>query len=238
MVPLLFDVRYHPRGSQAAIMKRNLPRDKKTGRPLSTEIGERTDLLLSMAETALIELGYEGATLNVIARRARVSKKTIYAKFDGKQGLLRAVLARMADRNMSLGFERLWHDDPMEGLYHWARMILRINQTEAARAITAISMREGRRFPEFIDTMVESRRMHQQAPLADYLQDLRAKRRIADVDCDAVAAMMLWMLAEDMVLSVASGTDPASDDDALDEKARRITLLITKGITGGALGSI
>ena len=234
MVPLFFDLRDPVLVSQVAIMNDPAPQQKKTGRPLSTEVGQRIDNLLSVAERALIDLGYEAATLNVIARQAQVSKKTIYAKFGGKPGLLRAVLDKVADRHMRLGLETLCHDDPMEGLYHWAKTVLHINQTEAARAITAISMREGRRFPEFIDVMMESRRSRQQAPLAAYLMTLRVEGRIEDIDCDAIATMMLWMLAEDMVQSVASGTPPIADDPMLDQKARQVSLLIARGIVKAA----
>jgi AcrR family transcriptional regulator len=53
--------------------------------------------LLAVAEDTLIERGYEGATLDLIASRAKVSKKTIYAKYGGKPGLLWAVLRRRVD---------------------------------------------------------------------------------------------------------------------------------------------
>lgn len=211
-------------------MKQKVPERKKAGRPPSAEVEQRADMLLLVAEQALIELGYEAATLNVIAKRARVSKKTIYAKFGGKPGLLRAVLGRIADKHMGLGTDLPRQEKPAEGLYRWAKTILHINQSEAARAITAISMREGRRFPEFIDAMVESRRLRQQAPLTTYLEALRAEQRIEDVDCEAIAAMMLWMLAEDMVQSVAAGRAPISDEALLDEKARQVSMLIARSI--------
>jgi AcrR family transcriptional regulator len=52
-----------------------------TGRPCAADVASRTQALLAVAEDALIERGYEGATLDLIASRyAKVSKKTIYAK--------------------------------------------------------------------------------------------------------------------------------------------------------------
>lgn len=124
-------------------------RRSRAGRPRASDVEDRTQVLLEVTEKALADLGYERATLTVIARDAGVSKKTIYAKYGGKAGLLRAVLDCMADRNMAPDVRLLDRDNPVEGLYQWARMIMRSTRTEAAHAITAISMREGLRFAEF-----------------------------------------------------------------------------------------
>lgn len=177
-----------------------------------------------------MELGYEGATLSLIAARAKVSKKTIYAKYGGKPGLLRAVLERMADRHMEADVALLNRDDPLEGLYHWARMILAINQTPASHAITAISMREGRRFPEFNDAMIAARRTRQQAPLRAYLESLQRRGAIRPVDCEEVAATILWMLAEDMVSAVSTGLFEQQSEADLDGKARRLAAFVTYGL--------
>jgi AcrR family transcriptional regulator len=186
--------------------------------------------LLEVAEQALIELGYERATLQIIAQRAKVSKKTIYAKYGGKPGLLRAVLDRIADRNMATDLSLLDRDDPAEGLYEWARMIMRSTRTPAAHAITAISMREGLRFPEFREAMEEARRVRQQTPLRSYLERLQDRGLIRPVDCDEIASIFLWVLSQEMVTAVSAGTaQPLSDAEA-DEKARRVATLIARGL--------
>ncbi|KFG88876.1 putative TetR family transcriptional regulator [Sphingobium herbicidovorans NBRC 16415] len=209
-------------------------RQSRAGRPKSEEVEIRAQALLEVAEQALIELGYEHATLQIIAGRAKVSKKTIYAKYGGKPGLLRAVLDRMADRNMATDLRLLDRDDPAEGLYEWARMIMRSTRTPAAHAITAISMREGLRFPEFRNAMEEARKVRQQAPLKAYLERLQARGLIRPVDCDEIASLFLWALSQDMVAAVSAGTvQPLSDKEA-DEKARRIAKLIARGLAPGA----
>ncbi|WP_460988499.1 TetR/AcrR family transcriptional regulator [Sphingobium sp. TomTYG75] len=200
------------------------------GRPRAAEIEERAEALLEAAEQALIELGYERATLTLIAQRASVSKKTIYAKYGGKPGLLRAVLDRIADRNMAADLRLLDRDNPVEGLYEWARMIMRSTRTRAAHAVTAISMREGLRFPEFRDAMGEARTLRQQTPLRSYLERLRARGLIRPVDCEEVSSMFLWILSQDMVDAVSAGTvEPLTDEEA-DAKARRVAELIAQGL--------
>jgi len=205
-------------------------RRSRAGRPKSAEVENRAEALLEVAEQALIELGYERATLQIIAQRAKVSKKTIYAKYGGKPGLLRAVLDRIADRNMATDLSLLDRDDPAEGLYEWARMIMRSTRTPAAHAITAISMREGHHFPEFREAMEEARRVRQQTPLRSYLERLQDRGLIRPVDCDEIASIFLWVLSQEMVTAVSAGTaQPLSDAEA-DEKARRVATLIARGL--------
>lgn len=207
------------------------PSQNRAGRPKSAEVENRAQALLEVAEQALIELGYERTTLQLIAQRAKVSKKTIYAKYGGKPGLLRAVLDRMADRNMAPDLRLLDRDDPAEGLYEWARMIMRSTRTPAAHAITAISMREGLRFPEFREAMDEARKLRQQTPLRAYLERLQARSLIRPVDCDEIASMFLWLLSQDMVTAVSAGTGSPLSDEEADAKARRIARLIAGGLT-------
>jgi TetR/AcrR family transcriptional repressor of mexJK operon len=206
-------------------------RRSRAGRPKSADVANRAQALLEVAEQALIELGYERATLQIIAQRAKVSKKTIYAKYGGKPGLLRAVLDQIADRNMAADLSLLDRDDPAEGLYEWARMIMRSTRTPAAHAITAISMREGPRFPEFREAMEEARRLRQQAPLRSYLERLQASGLIRPVDCDEIASIFLWVLSQEMVMAVSAGTPQPLSDEEADEKAGRIATLKAQGQT-------
>jgi len=136
----------------------------------------------------------------------------------------------MADEFMDPDLRLLNCEDPLEGLYQWAYVILRINQAPASHAITAIAMREGRRFPEFNEAMVETRRVHQKAPLRNYLRSLQERGLIRPIDCDEVAATMLWILAEDMLWSVPTGTAHKQSNEDADIKAQRIAKLIGHGL--------
>ena len=51
-------------------------------------------IILGAALEVFLEQGYEGATMEAIAERARISKGTLYARFSTKEPLFRAVLER------------------------------------------------------------------------------------------------------------------------------------------------
>lgn len=206
------------------------PERSKAGRPRVDDLAKREESLLAVTEAALLELGYERATLNVVARRAGVSKQTIYAKYGGKQGLLRAVLQRIADRSLGDGFAEADELSLRDGLYERARMILRINQSAAAMAITAISMRESQRFPEFREAMLEAKRLRQQEPLRRYLESFRARGLLRDVDCERISEILLWLLAETMVHVVASGEQDGRTQAQIDAQAALIVDMVVNGI--------
>jgi TetR/AcrR family transcriptional repressor of mexJK operon len=71
---------------------------KAAGRPKAADIEARMQELLQIAGMLFLKNGYTKTSLESIARAAHVAVRTIYVKFGGKEGLLRAVLAAKRDR--------------------------------------------------------------------------------------------------------------------------------------------
>ncbi|WP_429207094.1 TetR/AcrR family transcriptional regulator [Massilia sp. UYP11] len=71
---------------------------KSAGRPKASEVEARTQQLIEAAGCLFLRHGYTKVSLEAIAREARVAVRTIYVKFGGKAGLLRAVLASRRER--------------------------------------------------------------------------------------------------------------------------------------------
>lgn len=71
---------------------------KSAGRPKASEVEARTQDLIEAAGRLFLHHGYTKVSLEAIAREARVAVRTIYVKFGGKAGLLRAVLASRRER--------------------------------------------------------------------------------------------------------------------------------------------
>jgi AcrR family transcriptional regulator len=66
--------------------------------PLLIEDSELRQRILSAAFQTFMEHGYAGASTLDIARRARVSKRDLYAHFGSKQAMLAACIAARAER--------------------------------------------------------------------------------------------------------------------------------------------
>jgi TetR/AcrR family transcriptional repressor of mexJK operon len=71
---------------------------KPAGRPKASDIEARNQELIEAACRLFLNNGYTRVSLESIAREARVAVRTIYVKFGGKAGLLKAVLASRRER--------------------------------------------------------------------------------------------------------------------------------------------
>ena len=80
------------------IMSTPHPCTKSAGRPKASEVEARTQELIDAAGMLFLKNGYTKVSLEAIARQARVAVRTIYVKFGGKAGLLKAVLASRRER--------------------------------------------------------------------------------------------------------------------------------------------
>lgn len=76
----------------------NTPPTKLAGRPKAADVEARTRDLIETAGCLFLKHGYTKVSLEAIAREARVAVRTIYVKFGGKGGLLKAVLASRRER--------------------------------------------------------------------------------------------------------------------------------------------
>ena len=105
--------------------------------------------LLWAAKDVFLELGFERASMDVVAARARASKRTLYAHFENKEKLFLAVIALVRE----LFLERLkmpsdYSDKPLEALTRFSGRYAEILLYEPSIQMLRISMAESERFPE------------------------------------------------------------------------------------------
>jgi AcrR family transcriptional regulator len=73
-------------------------RTSRRGRPTADRAAAIENIILAASLKLFLDCGYEAATMEGIAERARVSKGTLYARYPGKEPLFRAVLKDRVDR--------------------------------------------------------------------------------------------------------------------------------------------
>src|SRR6476469_5925614 len=71
---------------------------KAAGRPRACDLEARHHNLIHTAGQLFLQHGYGKVSLEMIAREAHVAVRTIYVKFGGKAGLLKAVLVANRER--------------------------------------------------------------------------------------------------------------------------------------------
>ena len=68
------------------------------GRPSRRDAEQLREKILDAATALFFEHGYGATTIEAMAKRARISKRTLYHRFDDKSALFRAVVHRTIDR--------------------------------------------------------------------------------------------------------------------------------------------
>jgi TetR/AcrR family transcriptional repressor of mexJK operon len=96
------------------------------GRPTAARAAEIDTEIRAAARQTFLDAGFEAASMDSIAAAARVSKGTLYARYDGKEALFRAVvedlLTSMSDR--AARDDHLLPERLDDRLRHHARMLL------------------------------------------------------------------------------------------------------------------
>ena len=73
---------------------------------------ERREQIVGVATTVFAERGYDGASIDEIARRSGVSAPVVYDHFASKQDLYERLLERTRDELLAVWREHLFSDEP------------------------------------------------------------------------------------------------------------------------------
>lgn len=121
------------------------------GRLSAEAAAELPDRLLDSALTLFSELGFSGASMDQIAKRAGASTKTLYSRYTNKAEILEAVIMRNVQRTVAdvlRGFAlRPEESDPREYLTKFSMQVGMANLVEETAGIIRVSFAEGHRFP-------------------------------------------------------------------------------------------
>ena len=122
---------------------------RRGGRPSRTDAEQLGGRILDVATELFLAHGYGATSIEEIARRARVSKRTFYHRFDDKPAVFGAVVNRIIDglrppANVSL-LDGANVEDILRGL---AGLILRAALSPHAIALHRLIVAESARFPD------------------------------------------------------------------------------------------
>ena len=125
------------------------------GRPSQQQAAKLGERILDAATHLFLSHGYGATSIEAIARRARISKRTFYHRFDDKPALFVAVVHRIIDRLRSpADVERLVGDLP-DVLQRLARFILRAALLPQALALNRMLVAESAQFPKLAAVVTE-----------------------------------------------------------------------------------
>jgi TetR/AcrR family transcriptional regulator, mexJK operon transcriptional repressor len=202
---------------------------RRGGRPTRAEAQQIGERILAAATELFLTRGFGATSIEAIAARVNISKRTFYHRFRDKPELFRAVVERLLRRWLP-SFEAAFKEPaPIEAvLTRSARRMLAVALQPEALALRRLLLAEAERFPELVQIATEqgaARGIERIAALLE--QEVRAGRLLI---ADAQFAAMQF---QEMVLAIpmrrAMGFGSRFSEAELDSWAARTVDLFLRG---------
>lgn len=134
-------------GRRGAVTTKVPPR--RGGRPSREDAARLGERILDAATELFLAEGFGVTSIEAVARRARISKRTFYHRFPDKAALFGAVIHRIIERLRPPGDVPLYEGGNLdEVLRRLARLILRAALAPTALSLNRLMVAEAQRFPE------------------------------------------------------------------------------------------
>ncbi|MEJ6390069.1 TetR/AcrR family transcriptional regulator [Gymnodinialimonas ulvae] len=179
--------------------------------------GRKFDQVIAGARAVFMREGFEGASVDEIARDAGVSKATLYSYFPDKQHLFLEVLKLECDAQSEV--EVLFEQTGLsieEKLGVICKKLITFFLSDFGQDMFRVCVAEGKRFPELGVTFYESGPKHWGVKIAGFLSSDKA-RAVLDIEDPFLAADQLAQLCRtDLLLKVLFGIEKNPTDADID----------------------
>lgn len=188
--------------------------------PIPTRRGRKYDDALEGARVVFMRDGFEGASVDNIARAAGVSKATLYSYFPHKTHMFMAVLEQEFARHSTAIQDVLHMDAPVhEVLYAQCRFFVDFLLSDWALEIFRVVTAESGRFPELGHQFYQAGPAQMLGALEQFLSSPLIASQF-DIDDPRMAAEQLKMLCHtDLFLKRMFGLMGPPSDEEIDRVA-------------------
>lgn len=161
--------------------------------------GRKFDQVIDGARDIFLRDGFEGASVDEIAREAGVSKATLYSYFPDKRLLFIEVASAQCGRQadeavLSIDTSR----SPREVLSQAGHKFLSFLYSEMGQRIFKICLSESERFPDLGQQFYQSGPMIMRRVMVDYLSSARARNELQVDDIDLAADQFAELCKADL----------------------------------------
>jgi TetR/AcrR family transcriptional repressor of mexJK operon len=168
------------------------------GRPSRQQSAQLADRILDVAETLFLGHGFGTTSIEAVAKRAGISKRTFYHRFPGKERLFEAVVRRLIERWLPpFDTGLLSPANLADALRDAAEYMLKIALTPEALALHRLVIHEAQRFPILARIMHELGAASGIERIANHLEPRIKSGELRTIDPR--------FAAEQFILSVVTG---------------------------------
>jgi AcrR family transcriptional regulator len=184
----------------------------------------KAEAALKAANQVILERGFQ-APLETIAKRAGVSKQTLYNHYGGKNGLVRAVMKRRVDKMTAVLTNPQHPGDPEATLASFAKTLMTAmlspsTQTATRAAIQGLTCD----MPDFAVAMHEAGSIFTRERLAAFFEAETKAGRLAVDDAAAAAEVFMGATAA-RLFPFLIGAQADTDAEAISQLSARIAHL-------------
>jgi AcrR family transcriptional regulator len=180
----------------------------------------KNEAILQAAGDVLAERGLS-APMSMIARRARVSKQTIYNHYGAKTDLIRALASRRV-LLLSAPLEPAVEGGTEEKLAAYARTLLGMVTAPATFALMRLTVQSANDLPELAREVYEAGPKTSRERLAAFLAAESTAGRLSVANPVEAAEMLIGMISGQRQTRALLGLPAEAVGEALDKLAREI----------------
>ena len=207
---------------------------RRGGRPSQAEAERLGDHILDAATELFLDHGYGPTSIEAVARRARISKRTFYYRFDDKAALFSAVVHRIIDRLHPPADVPLVSGGSLhENLERLANLMLRGALSPQAVALHRLIVAESARFPELAVIASEQGGRKEAITLIAGLLERAAHAQQLAVNNSTFAAQQFLQMVISMPQRRAMGLGKPMTSREIDTWASNTVELFLNGCGGG-----
>ena len=165
------------------------------GRPKADDINELESRLISVARQTFVANGYGATSIAAIARVARVSRNTLYARFPTKAELFRAIIdQQIANTDFGGREDSRQRDKSLEAtLRRYAEHQLRASLSQEIVQLNRLIYSESSRFPE-LGAAASARMQIGVLQVAEYIRDFAERDGVPCRDPQGVGEIFIVAL--------------------------------------------
>jgi AcrR family transcriptional regulator len=172
------------------------------GRPKACDVEKLNSNILAAAGELFLERGFDATSMDAIAAHARISKRTLYSRYEDKSALFNAVIYDLCGRILVLIETIRDSDGELKSVLLTLGRDLMVNALKPnLLAVHRVITFETQRRPEFGRWIDESRRKPAIDLIAKFLERHRDELRVTDFEA---AAEQFANLTFDNTLRLAS----------------------------------